>query len=97
MKCARFYDLGLIISNIYFLASSELLLPESDFESKKLNFEEDKMEHDGELNAKLEIRSALQKIPIQIPTFNVLGMISHKKSQITIFGHKNIHLLAKFT
>jgi len=72
------------LANGYFLlsqiASSELVLPESDLLSKYQNNVDElsmmaNVEDDpgnGEMTAQLEMRSALQKIPIQIPTYNVL-------------------------
>ena len=72
------------LANGYFLlsqiASSELVLPESDLLSEYQNNVDElsmmaNVEDDpgnGEMTAQLEMRSALQKIPIQIPTYNVL-------------------------
>ena len=69
------------LANGYFLlsqiASSELVLPESDISEFQNNVGELSMDDedecgDGEMTAQLEMRSALQKIPIQIPNYNVL-------------------------
>ena len=64
--------------NEYFLmmqiASSELLLPESDFNHKSAN--DSTNDFEGEATALMEMRSALQKIPIQIPTFDILEFSS---------------------
>ena len=79
--------------NEYFLmmqiASSELLLPESDFNHKSAN--DSTNDFEGEATALMEMRSALQKIPIQIPTFDILEFSSGivKSLEGTLKNSKN--------